>query len=153
MLYKVNACDGLCDRVFHLYTGVHFHEIELAVFINEELDSACIPITADLSGCTSGFTHFRTKLLIHKACRGRGFLEDLLISSLHGAVTLAQIDNVAVIICKYLNLDMLRVFYEFLDIDLVIAEAGKSFLLCGGHLRLKLIVGVNDPYAASSAAC
>src|SRR5690606_37372439 len=101
---------------------VHFEEIEIALAINDELDSAC-RIVADGFGKRDGlFAHGFASCFIKE---GRGcFFDDLLIAALDGAFTLAKIDDVAVLIAEDLNFDMARLRDEFLNEDAVITERG-----------------------------
>ena len=39
--HKIEARDLLRYRMFDLDSGVHFHEIEILVFVNKEFDSPC----------------------------------------------------------------------------------------------------------------
>lgn len=39
-LHKVSSSNHLCDRVLHLESGVHLHEVKLLVLIHNELHSA-----------------------------------------------------------------------------------------------------------------
>lgn len=81
MLNKVDARYSLGNRVLHLNTGVHFHKIEASARINEELDSACICISAYPCSGNSRTSHFLTKLRGHN---GRGSLfKHLLVAPLH----------------------------------------------------------------------
>src|SRR5699024_86853 len=45
-LDDVDARDFLGDGVFHLDAGIHFHEVEAAVVVEQELDSAGIHVAA-----------------------------------------------------------------------------------------------------------
>jgi hypothetical protein len=51
------------DRVLNLNTGVHFHEIELAVFVDQEFDRSCSFVIDGLRTFNSGFSHRLTQLL------------------------------------------------------------------------------------------
>ncbi len=56
--------------------------------------------------------------------RRRRFFDDLLMAALHGAVALAQVNHVAVIVGQHLEFDVPRPLQEFLHVDLVVAERG-----------------------------
>src|SRR5438067_1079311 len=64
--------------------------------------------------------------------RGR-FLDDLLVSSLYGAVALAEVYAVAVLVGQDLNLDVARVLDELLDVDVAAAEGGRRLGRGGLH--------------------
>ena len=99
----INAGDELGHRVFNLYPCVHLNEIELAVFIQK------------LKGAGAAVTHFfasrHTTLayafnqLAGNARRGR-FFNDFLVTPLHGAVALAQVNGVFVVVGQNLNFNM-----------------------------------------------
>ena len=49
--------------MLHLNTGVHFHEIEVAVFVYEELDGSNTFVVDGLSAVDGRFTHAFTQFL------------------------------------------------------------------------------------------
>lgn len=55
---EVDAGDFFGDAVFDLDTGIHFDEVEVAVFIDEEFDGACVFVFAGFSDFDGGFAHF-----------------------------------------------------------------------------------------------
>ena len=98
-----------------LNTRIHFHEVEIAVFVNEKLDSSCVVVAALLCGSNSRIAHFFAQLGADD--RTRALLKHLLIASLHGAVALAKVDIVAVFVGNYLYLDMMRIYEKLFDVD------------------------------------
>ncbi|GIW74714.1 MAG: hypothetical protein KatS3mg103_1236 [Phycisphaerales bacterium] len=60
---------------------------------------------------------------------GGGFLDELLVAALHGAVALEEVDGVAVLVAQDLDLDVAGVLEELLDEDAAVAEGGLGFLL------------------------
>ena len=52
----------------------------------------------------------------------RRALDHLLVAALHRAVALEQVDQVAVLVAKQLDLDMAGAAHQLLEIDLVVAE-------------------------------
>ena len=83
---------------------------------------------------------------------GRGDLHDLLVAALHGAVALEEVDHVAVRVGHDLHLNVLRVDYRALDVDVRVAERG--FRLAGG-LRSKpldVLRLLNEAHASPATA-
>ena len=127
-LNQINTGDELCDRVFHLNTGVHFNEVELTVFV-EELKRACAAV-ADLAAA------FGTALsdLFNRAAGnadGRRLFDDFLVAALHGTVAFTEPNRIAEVVGENLNLNVTWVFKEFFQINRVVAESGFCFLLGG----------------------
>ena len=69
------------NRVLHLYTGVHLHEVKITVFVYEELDSTGTFVIYSFSSFYSSFTHALAQLLAYD--RRGGFFNKLLVSSLY----------------------------------------------------------------------
>ena len=83
---------------------------------------------------------------------GRGsFLEYLLVAALERAIALAEMDRVALAVAKNLELDVARVAEIFLHVDGGIAE--RRLRLGAGllHLRLELVLRLDDLHASPAA--
>ena len=122
--HKVLAKDRFGHRVFHLKTGVHFDEIELALFI-EELDgaSACVFDAGNRigTGFTNGCAFFRCD------AGAGGLFEYFLVAALQGTVTFAQMDRVAFAIAEHLNFDVARRGQVLFDVNFVVAKVRLAF--------------------------
>ena len=81
LFYKIMINNLFCNRVLNLYSGIHFHEIKIFVFIHQEFDSAHTFIFHCFSCFHRCFPHFFPKLFRHK--RRRGFFHKFLVSSLN----------------------------------------------------------------------
>ena len=57
----------------------------------------------------------------------RRLFDQLLMTSLDRAVTLAEMDHIAMLVAEDLDLDMTRLLTVFFDIDFRIAETGLGF--------------------------
>ncbi len=99
---QIEARDAFGHRVLDLEPCVHFHEVEVARAVEQEFDGAGADV-ADLArnGHGSG-SHAHAQLGIHG--RRGGFLDELLVPALHGAVAFAEVQDVAVRIRKHLDL-------------------------------------------------
>ena len=84
--------------------------------------------------------------------RRGGFLDNLLVAALDGAIAFAQVDDAALVVAQNLEFDVVRVFDVFLDVNAGVAE-GLFGLGAGGVIAFdqgNVVVG--DAHAASAAA-
>ena len=124
LLDQIDTSNHLGDRMLNLDTGVHFDEIELAVFV-QELESTRTAV-ADLD--TGTHTALTDELAHFGGDAGcRRLFHHFLVATLHGAVTLAQIEGVALAVCQHLNFDVARVFQVLLHVDHVVLEELACF--------------------------
>lgn len=91
-----------CDRVLDLQAGVHFHEEEFAPGIEQKLHGAGADIADGLRGMYRRLAHGLTQR--RGQAGGRGFLDDLLVAALDRAVALVEVQAVAVLVGKHLDL-------------------------------------------------
>ncbi len=128
-LHQVQAGDHLGDRVLHLQPGVHLQKVEVPVGVHQELDCAGVGVAGRFRDPHGRLAHLATHGLVHDG-RGRLF-DDLLVAALHRALTLAEVDHVAVLIAEYLHLHVPRLQDRLLDVDLAIAEGAQRFTAGG----------------------
>lgn len=126
---EIDASDFFGNAVFYLDTGVHFDEVEVAMFIDEEFDGAGIFVFASFSDFDGGFAHFFSKFWGEVG--GGGFFDEFLVAALNGAIAFCAVDDVAVGICEDLKFDMAWFFYKFFEVEGAIAEAFLGFVLSG----------------------
>ena len=150
-LYEVETGNFLSYRVLDLNTCIHLHEVEIAVLVNEELYSSRVIVSALFCRSDSCLTHFLSELAVNY--RTRALLKYLLITALHRAVALAEVDVIAMSIGDYLNLDMVRIYEEFFYINSIVAEEVFCLLLSGSHLSFEVLRGIYSPDTSSAAAC
>ena len=107
-------------------------------------------IAAGKSRFNGSFSHFFTQSVSHN--RAGTFFKNLLISSLHTAVTFTQMNNISLFICKDLYFHMAWIFNEAFHINSVIAEVIFSF--CSGFTDLiqEVLRFFNNTDASSAAA-
>ncbi len=67
--------------MLNLQAGVHFHEVELIVGIEQELNRACTNVVYRLGSAHCGFTHFGTGFGTDG--RRRRFFNYFLMAALH----------------------------------------------------------------------
>jgi hypothetical protein len=120
-LHEIDARDELGHRMLDLDAGVHLDEVELPVLI-EELERARAAVADRAAGLAQRSPMVRRWRAVMPG--SRRLLDDLLVAALHGAVALAQVDDVAEIVREHLELDVARPFQEPLHVDLIISEGG-----------------------------
>ena len=74
------------------------------------------------------------------------------MTTLHGAVALAQSHVVAEVVSEHLHLDVTRAQHELLQVDLVVAERGAGLGAGGLVVRLKVGGVVDLAHALAAAA-
>src|ERR671910_743694 len=104
--HEILAGDVFGHRMFDLETGVHLHEEERAVLVQQEFHRAGPDIANGLGGSHGGLTHPPPGRQVEVG--GRRLLHDLLMAALDRAVALEQVDAVALGISEDLDLDMAR---------------------------------------------
>ncbi len=153
-LHQIQPGDGLGDRVLHLQPGVHFHEVEAQVAVvhlfGDELHRAGAHITHRLGGRHRGGTHLGAALGAH-ARRG-GFLQHLLVAALHRAITLEQVDHLALAVAEHLDFDVTRAQHIAFDQHMVAAEAVLGLALATGQRGGKVFGLVDAAHALAAAA-
>ncbi len=92
--------------MLHLDARIHLDEVELAVFVHQELDGAGVLI-ADFGETAAErpadfFAHLRRDL------QRRSLFDQLLMTALDGALALKERCNVAMLIGQHLKLDVAR---------------------------------------------
>ena len=124
LLDDVDTSDHLGDRVLHLNAGVHLDEVETTVFI-EELEGAGATV-ADLdAGIDAALEHFGAGLLVDQ--RGRSLFDHFLVTALQRAVTVIQVNRVALAVGQHLDFNVARVAEELFQIDHRVAERSTGF--------------------------
>src|SRR6266540_1514221 len=103
---EVEAIDLLGHRVLDLDPGVHLHEVVAPVLVHEELDRAHVVVGDLPHGSESDLAHLSPQR--GRDGRRRRLLEELLVPPLHGALALAEMDDVAVLVGHDLQLDVAR---------------------------------------------
>src|SRR5210317_1995464 len=124
LAHDVDTCNHFRNRVLDLQARVHFDEVELTVFV-QELERAGTAIADLLTGIYASFANAVALLLGNS--RRRRFLDYLLVTTLHRAVALTQVDSVAVRVSQYLEFDMSWLFKKFFHVDDVIGECCARF--------------------------
>ena len=136
--------------MFHLDPGIHLHKIKLPCLFQKELDGSSIFV----AGCLCRF-HSRLSHLLAKCfgdCRTWRLLDQLLVVSLDGAVTLAQMNDISIFIGKNLELDVFWMLYKMLQIHSSISKCCFCFFLCGIKCHFELFRSLSHTHAFSTTA-
>src|SRR3989304_5385707 len=91
--------------MFHLEAGIHLVEGEPTVGV-EELHCPRVSVTNRLESPDRDQAHFLSPL--GRDRRRRRLLNQLLVAALNGALPLAEVDPMAILVHKDLNLDVAR---------------------------------------------
>ena len=113
LLDQIDTRDGLGDGVLDLDAGVHLHEVEAPVGIEQELHGPGIGI-ADRARGQHGQSADVLALGIVELRRG-GDLDQLLIAPLDRAVALEQMDAVTMMVGQHLHLDVLGIDHALFE--------------------------------------
>eukprot|EP00158_Paraphelidium_tribonemae_P005282 Partr_v1_DN27264_c0_g2_i1_m38418 len=106
-LHQISAGNHFSDGMLHLQARIHFHEVKLTrLTVHDELDGASADVLDSLSSRHRLLTQITTQLL--GQVRSGRLLDHLLMTPLHTAVTLKQVDGITVRITKHLHLHMPR---------------------------------------------
>src|SRR5699024_2208377 len=100
---QVHAGHHFGHRVFDLDAGVHFDKMEFTVFV-QEFERARATVADALAGGDTKLTDVLALLLGNAG--SRAFLNDFLVTALYRAVAFAQVNTIAVLVGKHLDLDM-----------------------------------------------
>ena len=124
--HQVDTGYQFSHRVFHLETGVHLQEIEVALVVDNELHGAGRLVVHRLRQGDRLLAHLLARCLVKK--RRRCFFNHFLVTALQGTFTFIEIDHVAMAVGNDLDLDMAWFLDEFLREDAIVAEAGARFV-------------------------
>src|SRR6185312_54187 len=125
---QIDACHHLCYRMLDLNTRVHLDEVQAAVFVHEELDSAGV----DVSNIAEAAFEFVANLLSEfwRYLRRRRFFNELLMPPLNTALAFAQRHYFSMLIGDDLELNVARPLDKLLHVKIAISECG-----CGLGMR------------------
>ena len=144
--HDVDARDFFRDAVLDLDTRVDLHEVELVVLeVQEELDRADVGVVDALGGLDGQ----RADLLAHLVRQRdrRRLLEELLVAALDGALALAEVDDLAVVVGDNLDFDVARTLDVVLEVVVDLLEVDE----CVEDV-LELVLIVCDIHALAAAA-
>ena len=135
---EIEAGDELGDGMLDLQAGVHLEEIKIwrtaqttvGLRLEEKFNGSGIGIAGGLGEADSGLAHAGAQVLTDD--RRWSFLDDLLMTTLDGAIALAEIDAVAMFVGEDLYLDVTGVLDELFDVDFAGAKGAEGFAAGSG---------------------
>ncbi len=152
-LDEVESPDHLGHGMFDLQPRVHLHEERLvrAIARDDELDGSGVDVTACprrgdrlSSDCIS--------LLLGQEGRGRLF-DDLLVTPLQAALSLAEVHDVVVSVGEHLDLDVPRTLDEPFDQQRAVAECTERLAFGGCDRGGKIFGREDEAHAFATSAC
>ena len=129
--HQIKPGNGFCDRVFNLQASVHLHEKERASRIEQKLHSASPDIANGLC-CSHGRLAHRPALFWAQT-GGGGFFNDFLVAALDRAIAFIEVQTVAVLVGKNLNLNMPWFQHIFFNQHARVPKRGQGFTLSRGQ--------------------
>ena len=149
--HDVEAGNNFRDRMLNLDTRVHLDEEPfVAIEIVEKLHRARVVIFDGSGEIGGGFTELPHD--VFRQAITRGDFDDLLVTPLHGAVPLVEVDYVTVFVAKNLHLDVLCVLDILFEKHRRITKRALSFALCLVEQGFELGGGFDDAHTATAAA-
>ena len=122
---QVNSSGNFSYGVLNLNTRVHFDKVVVVVLVYQEFHST----NAYISNFLSKFYCFVPQLFQGGLWNGEGGSEfhNLLVTALEGTVSLIQVNDVTVAVCKNLNFDVLGLHQELFHEDGRISKGLAGF--------------------------
>ena len=120
LLDEIDAGHHFGDRMLHLDAGVHFHEEEVVVLVEQELDGADIPVVHGFDRFDGDAADFPAEFLVDGG--RRRFFEKLLMAALDRAVTLPEMHDMPTMVGGNLHFDMARLEEISFEVDCIVAE-------------------------------
>jgi hypothetical protein len=148
-LDEIDAGHHFGDSMFDLNAGVYFHEEEVVVFVEQELDGADIPVVYGFDGFDGDATDGPAEFLVDG--RRRRLFEQLLVPALDRAVSLPKMHDMSTVVGDNLHFDMAGFEKISFEIDRVVAERGLRLRLRRLKCASEILGLVHDPHAASAS--
>src|SRR5664280_1307201 len=125
LLDEVETGHHLRDGMLHLEPGVHLHEEELIGLArrDNELDGPDTAVANAPCSVDRGRTESLSRRIIQQW--RRRLFDDLLVTSLQRALSLAQMHDGAVLVAEHLHLNVSWSYDEALQKEIVVTERGK----------------------------
>lgn len=133
-----------------LDAGVDFDKVVTVLLVDKELGGACVAVL-DVPGDLDSVVQNSLTNIFGKVGRGSN-LDDLLVATLDRAVTLEQMDAVALSISEELDFDVPWTLNESLDEDSSVTKRALGFADCALKGILELGMGTNDTHPTTSTA-
>ena len=149
--YDVLAGEQFGYAVFHLKARVHFQEVEMSVRGYQELHGASVGV-AQLAPQLAGEAADLGAHLGGQLGRRRGFLNELLVAALDGAVPFMKVQDIAVLVGDELHFNVGCALEIALVEQAGIGEGGLGSLAGAGDDGFQFGQAVDDVDADAAAA-
>ena len=149
LLDDVDPGDHLGHAVLDLHTRVHLQEEVLAV-LQQALDRARARVRDRGGGVGADLADPLAQPRDRLDSRGRSLLDQLLMAALQRAVTLTQVDHVAVLVGEDLHLNMPRVRQIALQVHGRVGEELLTLTRRALKRLLELVLGQSDAEALAA---
>ena len=150
-LNEVDAGELFGNGMLYLDAGIDFHEVEMASFIQEEFDGANRVVIGGADNVDCALPHFLAKF--GRYFGAGGLFDEFLASPLDGAVSLAEVDVIAVFISHHLHFDMAGIDNHFFEVDFWVIETHFGFCSGGREFFEKVFFRFSDadPFSPSAS--
>ena len=136
--------------MLHLQAGVHFQKVKTLVLADHKFDCARALVLHRLSQQHGLLAHGFARGLADERT-GRLF-NHFLVAALNRALTLVQVNHVAMAVTDQLNLNMAWLFNEFFNEDTVVTKAVFGLITATGETLESFLVVEGDAQAFATAA-
>ena len=147
--HKVDTRRHFGDRVLDLDTSVHLEERKCPVRTQQELDGASTDIADGLRQGDGGLGHGGP--CFRRDAWGRSFLDQFLVATLDGAVSVPNGDDVALAVCHQLHFDMPGIIQVAFQVDLRVGEETAGFPGCPSERVLNVRRRASDAEPSPTA--
>src|SRR6267378_3068697 len=124
--------------------------MEAAVRIDEELDRAGVPIPGGLRDPNGGAAELRAKGIVHRG--SRRLLDELLVTPLHRAVTLAEPDHTSGAVGENLHFHVPGALDRPLEIESGLTKRGRRLAGRAAPRGLEILLAAHRPHALAPTA-
>src|SRR6266481_885795 len=149
-LHQVDAGNHLRHGMLDLNARIYLDEVPLAgVHVVKEFDRAGVAVVGLAPDAQRRFAQFGAHAS-GQICSWRD-LHDFLMTPLHGAIALPEMQQIAVVVGKNLHFDVPRARKKFLQENGGIAKGRARFALRFFELAIKLCGTLDDAHAAPAS--
>ena len=150
-LHQIDAGRAFSHRMLDLDTGIDLDEVEPpGLCVLQKLHGAGVDVLRRAADRECRLAQFRP-LCIVEEYRGRT-LNDFLVATLHRAVALIQMHELAVGVAEYLHLHVPCLPHELLEIHLIVTEGGLGFSTRKRQQLRELRVALDDTHTSPAAS-